>query len=137
MKHLSIRATVLFLTALLAGACADGPEERAKNQGEEIWFEETVHEYGEIPQGSDGSWTFVFKNVGDKAMVVNRVRSTCGCTVPDWPREPVEPGKKGKIKVIYNTAQIGTFSKSLYVYSTASNSPVRLQIKGEVMQKEK
>ena len=43
-------------------------------------------------QDSDGTWSFVFKNLGEEAIVINRVRSTCGCTVPDWPREPIEPG---------------------------------------------
>jgi hypothetical protein len=137
MRKLSMRFTVLLVVILFAGACANESEERAKSQGEEIWFEEPVHDFGDIPQGGDGGWTFVFKNVSEKAVVINRVRSTCGCTVPDWSKEPVEPGKKGKIEVIYNTAQVGTFGKSLYVYSTAANSPVRLQIRGEVLQKKK
>jgi hypothetical protein len=108
---------------------------KAREKGQEIWFEELVHDYGEIPQDSDGSWVFKFKNIGETAFVINRVRSTCGCTVPDWPREPVEPGKKGEIEVIYNTALSGTFVKSLYVYSSAANSPVKIQIKGKVLRK--
>ena len=68
-------------------------------------------------QDSDGSWYFVFKNVGKQAIVINRVRSTCGCTIPEWPREPVEPGSSGQITVKYNTALTGTFLKSIYVYS--------------------
>ncbi len=106
------------------------------DQGEEIWFEETVHNYGEIPEDGDGSWTFVFKNLGKEAIVINRVRSTCGCTVPVWPREPIEPEATGEITVKYNTAQTGTFFKSLYVYSSAGNSPVKLQIKGKVIPNE-
>jgi hypothetical protein len=136
MKKIVIRATVLIMALLFSGACSNSDEERARNQGQEIWFEETVHEYGDVFRGGDGSWTFVFKNVGEKAIVVNRVRSTCGCTVPEWSREPVEPGKKGKITVIYNTAVTGTFVKSLYVYSSAVNSPVKLQIKGKVIRQE-
>jgi len=67
--------------------------------------------------------------------VINRVRSTCGCTIPEWPREPIEPGASGKITVKYNTATAGTFLKSVMVYSTASNSPEKLQIKGKVVPK--
>lgn len=116
--------------------CADNPEHRAHESGKEIFFEETIHNYGEIPEDSDGTWSFAFTNLGDSAIVINRVRSTCGCTVPAWPREPIEPGVSGEITVKYNTAQTGTFMKSVYVYSSAANSPVKLQIKGKVLSAE-
>ena len=122
---------ILCLLGLLA-ACSAPSEDHARKKGQEIWFEEYLHDYGEILQDSDGSWSFVFKNLGKDAIVINRVRSTCGCTVPEWPREPIEPGSSGKITVQYNTALSGTFLKSVYVYSTAANSPVKLQIKGRV-----
>jgi hypothetical protein len=113
--------------------CNSTPEEKAVDRGQEIWFEEVLHDYGEIEKDSDGSWSFVFKNLGEKPIVINRVRSTCGCAVPEWPREPIEPGAAGEITVIYNTKTTGTFLKSIIVYSTAANSPVKLQIKGRVV----
>lgn len=113
-------------------ACTTGSEDQAKKKGQDIWFEEYLHDYGELLQHSEGTWSFAFKNVGKQAIVINQVRSTCGCTIPEWPREPIEPGGSGKITVIYNTALTGTFLKSIYVYSTAANSPVKLQIKGKV-----
>jgi len=125
-----------ILLALFSNGCVENSEQNAKKHGEELWFEEPLHDYGEIPVGSDGSYTFSFKNLGKEAIVIHRVRSTCGCTVPAWPREPVEPGSPGEITVKYNTAQTGTFLKSLFVYSTAANSPVKLQIKGKVIAKE-
>ncbi len=133
-----MRVTLITLTALMAmlistTGCADSPEGKAKDHGQEIWFEEKLHDYGEIEQDSDGTWSFVFKNLGEAAFVINRVRSTCGCTVVDWPREPFEPGNTGEITVKYNTATTGTFLKSVIVYSTAANSPVKLQIKGKVV----
>jgi len=124
---------VSILCLLLCNAaCSSSSEDQAKKKGQEIWFEEYLHDYGEILQDSDGSWSFAFKNVGAQAIVINRVRSTCGCTIPEWPREPIEPGSSGNITVIYNTALTGTFLKSIYVYSTAANSPVKLQVKGKV-----
>lgn len=123
----------LLFIMLLGLACSSDSEDQAKKKGQEIWFEENLHDYGEMLQDSDGSWSFVFKNVGKETIVINRVRSTCGCTVPEWPREPIEPGSAGQITVIYNTATTGTFLKSVYVYSTAANSPVKLQIKGKVV----
>ena len=127
----SLAITTFILMTGLWG-CTTSPEKKAADKGEDLWFEEVVHDYGTIPQDGDGSWTFVFKNLGKESIVISRVRSTCGCTVPAWPREPIEPEASGEITVKYNTAQAGTFFKSLYVYSSAPNSPVKLQIKGKV-----
>ena len=136
---LTMRTSLILLMALMAlamgtGACSDTPEEKARDRGQEIWFEEYMHDYGVIEKGGDGAWSFVFKNLGEKPFVINRVRSTCGCTVPEWPKEPIEPGESGEITVIYNTKTTGTFLKSVIVYSTADNSPVKLQIKGKVVE---
>lgn len=124
---------VLMAVAISVTGCKNSPEEKAKDHGQEIWFEEYLHDYGQIVEDSDGTWSFVFKNLGETAIVINRVRSTCGCTVVDWPKEPFEPGSTGEITVKYNTATTGTFLKSVIVYSTAANSPVKLQIKGKVV----
>jgi hypothetical protein len=124
--------SAVLLTLILA-SCSDDPQEQAKRKGQELWFDEYVHDYGQIEVESDGTWTFIFKNIGENAVIINRVRSTCGCTVPAWQREPIEPGSAGEITVKYNTALTGTFLKSLFVYSTAANSPVKLQIKGKVV----
>jgi len=117
-------------------SCTQNAEEAAKSKGQEIWFEEYVHDYGTIQEDSDGTHAFEFKNLGKQSIVINRVRSTCGCTIPDWPRTPFEPGDTGKIVVRYNTATTGSFMKSVFVYSSASNSPVKLQIKGKVIPKD-
>lgn len=130
-----ISTIVIMAMAIGTAGCADTPEEKAKEHGKEIWFEAYLHDYGQIEEDSDGTWSFAFKNLGEEVIVINRVRSTCGCTVPDWPREPIEPGASGEIAVKYNTAQTGTFMKSVIVYSTAANSPVKLQIKGRVVPK--
>ncbi len=123
---------VVLVTALFAG-CTHSPETQAKKLGEEIWFAEQLYEYGEIAKNSDGSCSFTFRNIGDEAIVINKVRSSCGCTVPSWPQEPIEPGDSGMIMVKYNTAISGSFYKSINVYSTAANSPVKLQVKGKVL----
>ena len=136
MRISSILSIAIFALTLGQTACSDSPEKKALDKGEEIWFEETVHDYGEIPEDGDGNWTFVFKNLGKEAIVINRVRSTCGCTVPAWPREPIPPEGTGEITVKYNTAQAGTLFKSLCVYSSAGNSPVKLQIKGKIIPNE-
>jgi hypothetical protein len=133
MKNQLILTFAVLVLAVCITGCNGTPEEKAKQHGQEIWFEEYMHDYGQIEQDSDGTWTFLFKNLGKEPTVINRVRSTCGCTVPEWPREPIEPGGSGEITVKYNTALTGTFLKSVTVYSTAANSPVKLQIKGKVV----
>ncbi|MGE0020286.1 MAG: DUF1573 domain-containing protein [Draconibacterium sp.] len=100
-----------------------------------IKFSSTVHDYGTIEQGSDGSCNFVFTNTGQTPLVLSNVRASCGCTVPTWPREPILPGKEGSIKVVYNTNLIGSFNKSISVNSNAKNKEVILNIKGSVIQK--
>lgn len=136
MRTSLITLIALMVLAIGTGGCSGTPEEKAIDKGQEIWFEEYLHDYGVIEKDGDGSWSFVFKNLGEKPFVINRVRSTCGCTVPEWPKEPVEPGASGEITVIYNTRTTGTFLKSVIVYSTAANSPVKLQIKGKVVEAE-
>lgn len=98
-----------------------------------ILFEKLVHDYGTIKQGSDGSFEFKYSNKGSAPLVLTEVRSSCGCTVAEWPREPLAPGKEGVIKVNYNTKILGNFSKPVTVYSNASNNPVVLRVKGNVI----
>lgn len=129
MKPLVFGYIVLFL---ILASCKESPEQRARQTGKEIYFEEQLHDYGEIAMHSDGIYKFTFKNLSENPIIINRVRSSCGCTVPSWPREPIEPGAEGEIIVKYNTELAGSFQKSIFVYSTASNSPVKLQIKGKV-----
>ena len=100
-----------------------------------IIFEKTVYDYGNINQGDDGNCEFMFTNKGENPLILSNVRASCGCTVPDWPQEPILPGNTGIINVRYNTAIIGSFSKSVTVISNAGNSPVILMIKGNVIRK--
>lgn len=102
----------------------------------EINFEKTVHDYGTITKDGNGNSEFIFTNKGQTPILLTKVRSSCGCTVPLWPKEPILPSKTGIIKVKYDTKRIGTFSKSITVISNARNSPVVLKIKGNVISKQ-
>jgi hypothetical protein len=93
-------------------------------------------DYGVVTQGTDdGVRSFEFTNTGDKPLIIKHVQSTCGCTVPSKPTEPIMPGKTGKIDVKYNMA-LGKIAKSITVETNATNVPdgrVSLRIKGEVV----
>lgn len=100
-----------------------------------IKFVNTMHDYGTIVQGSDGTCEFKFTNKGKLPLVLSNVKASCGCTVPEWPKEPILPGKSSSIKVSYNTNNQGNFNKTITVNSNALNSTVILQIKGNVTPK--
>jgi hypothetical protein len=100
-----------------------------------ITFEESVHDYGTIEQGSDGTCYFQFTNSGKEPLILQKPRSSCGCTVPTWPKTPILGGEGDKIKVTYNTRKIGSFNKTVTVTSNAKNKTVVLRITGKVVAK--
>jgi hypothetical protein len=93
-------------------------------------------DYGRISKGSDsGIRVFEFTNTGDAPLIITNVLSTCACTVPTKPTEPIMPGKTGKIEVKYNMTP-GPIRKTITVESNAVNyedGRVALKIKGEVI----
>ena len=109
----------------------------AMSQKPVITYEKTAHDFGKVNE-EDGKVTYVFdfKNAGASPLVVNRVQASCGCTTPTWTKEPIEPGKKGSITVTYNpSGRPGPFTKTITVYSNASEEQTLLTIKGEVIPK--
>lgn len=101
--------------------------------GPEISFKKTTHDYGTIELNGDGTYNFEFTNTGNEPLILSKPRSSCGCTVPQWPKEPILPGETNEIKVTYNTHKAGPFNKTVTVYSNAKNkSTVLLRIKGKV-----
>lgn len=127
----------IALSLLLLGSCINKDEKQAMHSGQQIYFTQSTFDYGQIEEDSEGIYRISFKNIGSDPIIINRVRSSCGCTIPSWPMQPIEPGKSGEIEVKYNTALTGSFMKSVYVYSSAENSPVKLTVKGKVMPKER
>ncbi|MAO08325.1 MAG: hypothetical protein CL596_06405 [Alteromonas sp.] len=98
-----------------------------------IEFKSETIDYGEIAKGSDGVRMFEFTNTGNEALVVSDVKSSCGCTVPEKPKDPIAPGATGQIKVKYDTNRVGPIRKTVTVYSNASEPIKALKIKGEVL----
>ncbi len=100
-----------------------------------IKFDKTTHDYGTIEQHGDGTCEFTFTNEGKEPLILTNVRSSCGCTTPTWPREPILPGQSKVIKVKYDTKRIGIINKTVHVYSNATTPSVTLRIKGKVVTK--
>lgn len=101
----------------------------------EISFKKLVHDYGTVLQEGDGNCEFEFTNVGKEPLVLTNVTSSCGCTVPEWPRKPILPGKSDVIKVKYDTKRKGPINKQITVISNAKNSTVIIKIIGNVVEK--
>jgi hypothetical protein len=95
-------------------------------------WEKTSHNFGKIPQGNPVTVTFNFKNNGKQPLIITNAQASCGCTTPDWTKEPIAPGKSGYIKATYNAASVGPFSKSVTVTSNVGPEPTILTLSGEV-----
>ncbi len=98
-----------------------------------IEFKSDTIDYGEIAKGSDGVRVFEFTNTGSEPLIISDVKSSCGCTVPEKPKDPIAPGKNGQIKVKYDTNRVGPIRKTVTVYSNATEPIKALKIKGEVL----
>lgn len=93
-----------------------------------------VWEYGTINKDGNGDSFFSFTNTGKEPLIISDVRSSCGCTVPKWPREPILPGHADTIKVRYDTKRLGVINKTITVMSNANNSPIILRIQGKIVE---
>ncbi|MCB8994978.1 MAG: DUF1573 domain-containing protein [Bacteroidales bacterium] len=126
--------SLVILSAILLVSCGESGKSDSKKEAlSKIEFASTTYDYGDIAYQSDGTCSFKFTNTSNVPLVVNVVRTSCGCTNPEWPKDPIEKGQSGEIKVTYNTEIIGKFRKSITVFCNAENSPVKLSITGDVM----
>lgn len=109
----------------------------AFSQKAKIEFENTSHNFGTISEtGGKASYLFIFKNTGATPLILTNVKAGCGCTTPEWSREPIAPGQSGNIKVSYDPRnRPGSFVKSVTVNSNAENSVISLTIRGNVSKK--
>ncbi|OQX98975.1 MAG: hypothetical protein B6I24_03850 [Bacteroidetes bacterium 4572_128] len=103
----------------------------------EMTLKNDVYNFGEISYESDGKCEFVFKNTGKEPLIINRIKTSCGCTTSFWDKKPILKRKKGHIKILYDTKRIGKFRKTIKVFSNAKNSPVELIISGNVKKNKK
>ena len=97
-----------------------------------ISFTRTEHNFKEVDFKSDTECSFLFTNQGETPLLIHQVKTSCGCTVPEWPRQPIKPGKSDKIRIKYDADFPGVFHKTIKVYYNGEDSPVTLNIKGRV-----
>lgn len=102
------------------------------NQFPVIKFEETTHDFGEIKQNVQVETSFEFKNTGKVPLVITNATSSCGCTVPEYPKEAIAPGEKGAIKVVYNGSGKDAISKTVTLITNTEQGTELLTIKAFV-----
>ena len=107
MKKLSAVLGIFLFFAVAVNAQESAKVETAG--GAEMTFDAEVIDYGTIAQNADGVRTFTFTNTGNAPLIISNAKGSCGCTVPTWPKQPINPGEKGEIKVKYATNRTGPY----------------------------
>ena len=104
----------------------------------QIAFESTYFNFRDLNQGEKATHTFSFKNIGDAPLILNNVLSTCGCTVPEWPKEPILKDSTGVIRVLFDSSsKIGRQNKVITIRSNSKEGDFRLRISAMVLPPEK
>lgn len=123
-----MKKVLLFIMLLIGGVNA------AMAQAE-IKFDKVTHNFGQFPKNAPVvNCVFTYQNVGDAPLVINQAIGSCGCTVPEYTKEPVQPGQKGELKVTYNGTgkRLGHFAKTVTVHCNGKVEIVRLTIEGDM-----
>jgi hypothetical protein len=98
-----------------------------------VKFDETSYDWGKMKEGEKMTHLFKFKNTGNNDLIISDARGSCGCTVPEWPKEPIKPGKGGEIKVVFDSAhKSGVQSKTVTINANTEPAAIVLMIKGTV-----
>ena len=97
-----------------------------------VLFDKQKHDFGKIPYEKEAVCTFDFYNTGKSLLTIYDVKPSCGCTVPEWTTEPILPRGKGQLKIKYDAAFSGVFHKTVDFIYNGKESPVKLEIQGEV-----
>ncbi|MFC5683650.1 DUF1573 domain-containing protein [Flavobacterium sp. MAHUQ-51] len=104
----------------------------SKSENTTIKFEKLLHNFNKTPMGKSVSTLFKFSNTGESPLLIKEVTTACGCTVPEWSKEIIEPNENGEIKIVYDAKYPGLFNKTITVSYNGKDSPQVLTIKGEV-----
>ena len=101
----------------------------------EITFEEQTYNFGTVIEGDIVKHTFVFTNTGKGTLVIGSVNGSCGCTIPkNWPKEPIKPGEKGQIDVVFNSEnRVGIVRKSVDIKANTKPTSIQAFIEGTVV----
>lgn len=118
-------------------ASADSSSIKSNGKAATISFENPSHDFGNITQGEILEYGFIFTNTGGSDLIISNASASCGCTIPDYPKEPIAPGKQGKIKVTFNSdGRIDRFLKEVNITSNTEPMTNTLYISGIILAKQ-
>ena len=119
-----MKKVIYLLGIMLFMAGAAKAQDENVQTGAEIEFERVVHDYGDVPYNGNGECEFRFTNTGDAPLLIQKPKSSCGCTIPSWPDKPIFPGESEVIKVTYRTTVPVTSTRQLRLPLTPSRTPL-------------
>jgi hypothetical protein len=125
----------LFFSKILSAQSAEIPptDSLPVHTKAVVTYDSAFYDFGTVKQGVMVKRTFRFTNTGADSLRISNVKVTCGCTVPEWPKEPIAPGGKGEIKVEFNTAdKVGRQLRILRVVANTEPEETLLQLGGEI-----
>ena len=145
-----MKKTLLFIGVLMMAACGPDGGDKELNTDDikvnasadgktnedlpEMTFSEDEFDFGMITQGEKVSHAFIFKNTGKTNLIISGASGSCGCTVPEWSKEPIEPGKEGKINVVFNSEGKRSKKKKTVTIVTNCEPATRVvRIKAEIV----
>ena len=141
------KSTLLVFCALLAlSSCDKSPSESGKDQAATnqvvpdaqkpiMTFESATYQFGTATEGAEVSHDFSFTNTGKTDLLISNAVASCGCTVPEWPKEPIRPGGKGMIKTTFNTEGKQGHQHKTITITANTKDKVEVMIEGEVLPK--
>jgi hypothetical protein len=134
MKKIILSAAFIFgvISFAISQASSVSVESGDPTSMAKFKWENTTHNFGKINQGKPVSHEFLFTNTGTIPLVISNVKGSCGCTVTNYTKEPIAPGKTGNVKATFNAAAMGAFNKSVRVTANVEGGMETLFIKGEV-----
>lgn len=131
MKKLLL-SFALMLLSIIAIKAQTSPAENPN--APDFKFDVEEYDFGNIKEGESINYEYKFTNIGNEPLIISTARGSCGCTVPDWPKEPIRKGTSGSIKVVFNSqGKSGMQRKTVTITSNAKTPSKTLIIKGNVI----
>ena len=133
---ISILSLMLFIGFGLAKAQDAGTTPVENPNAPDFKFEEETYDFGTITEGDKISFEYKFTNIGKQPLIITRAKGSCGCTIPQWPKEPIKGGEQGTIKIVFNSkGKLGKQRKTVTINSNAKTPAKRLFLVGTVLKK--
>lgn len=133
MKHLLAILAIVFLASFQLAAQATATEPQSNPNSKAILtLESDVVDYGTIDQGGEPLRVAKFKNTGTEPLIISGAKGSCGCTVPNWPKDPIMPGETSQIEIRYDTKRVGAINKTVTVTSNDAAGKHTIRVIGTI-----